>query len=337
MNQSSLSYNRLIIIAVTALLVTGIVIIVLDRNNIANLIGKANWLYIGIALITTGGSYFCQCYCYVLLNRLFDVNPGFKTLFLVGFASIAIGNVVSTPFGLTEHGIRAMLLVPRGYKFGNVTAASIFHSYIKDAAILILGSGVLFYQVLTEDLPTRVTRILIGVALLASVLLIIFSLLFLSKRMRRLILRGLSNLWRFFTKRDLRKQADDFDRAIELTKTELRKRPKIGFILLGFMFGDWIFALATLELCFNALGLTTPFTTLTSGYIVGKAAAILSLIPGGIGVQSASTGGIYTLLGIPFSIAILAAVLFPLVYQYIPFITSFPIFRSLLRAIRRRK
>ncbi len=331
MSQSPIRYNRFIIIGVAAILVSGIVIITLDRNSIIGILSKANWLFVGIALVTTGGSYFFQCFSFVILYRLFDINPGFNLLFQVGYTSIALGNMISTPFGVTEHAIRSLLLVPRGYKFGDVVAASIFHSYIKDIAILIMAPGVLFFQILTETLSANVIKILVIVASLAMALLIIFSLLFLSKVVRGYILLGLTGIWQLIARHSLRKQAADFDNAIEQTKVRLREHPGVGFILLGFMFGDWIFTLATLELCFIALGLIMPFTSLTSGYIVGKTATILSLIPGGIGIQAPSTGGIFSLLGIPFSLALLVAVLFRVVYQYIPYIASLPLFRSLVK------
>jgi uncharacterized protein (TIRG00374 family) len=331
MSQPTIKYNRFIIIGVIALLVTGIVIIALDRNSISGIIGKANWLFVGLALISTGLSYFFQCFSFVILNRLFDINPGFGMLFKIGYVSLAIGNIVSTPLGITEHAIRSVLLVPRGYRGGDVVAASVSHSYIKDVAILFLAPGVLLFQVLTEHLASNVSRILTILAILAVALLIVYSLIFLSKNIRGFILRGIAKIWRLIVRRNSQKQTGDFNNAIEQTKTELSEHPRLGFLLLGFMFGDWIFTLVTFELCFMAFGLVTPFTSLTSGYIVGRTAALLSLIPGGIGIQSTSTAGIYSLLGIPFSIALLVAVLFRVVYQYIPYISSFPLFRSLLR------
>jgi glycosyltransferase 2 family protein len=331
MNQFPIRYRRFIIIGVLALLVLGIIIIFLDRNNIAGVISKANWIFAGIALITTGISYCFECFNYVILNRLFNVNPGFGPLFLVGYVSITIGNLISTPFGFTEHSIRAILLVPRGYKSGDVVAASMFHSYIKDVTILALAPGVIFYQLLTENLPDNVVRILMIVAILASMLLIVFSLMFLSKVIRGFILRVLAGLTRLIIRRYPEKQIGDFDFAIERAKSELRKHPTTGFILLGFSFADWILVLVTVELCFIAFGLVIPFTSLTSGFVVGKTAGLLSLIPGGIGVQDASTGAIYSLLGTPFSVAILVFVLFRVIYHFVPYFISFPLLRSLLR------
>ncbi len=335
MAQLPIKYNRLILIAVAAFVVTGIIIIALDREQIVGIVGKANWVYAGIAAIATGGSYFFEIYSYIVLNRLFNINPGYGKLFSIGFTSTAIGNVVSTPFGVTDHTIRGILLVPRGYKSGDVVAASIFHSYIKDVAILILAPGVMIYQLLTEDLSPIASRVLIIVAILTTALLIIFSLLLLSKVVRGYILRVLFRLWRLITRRNPQKFMGDFDNAVEETKTKLKEHPALGFILLGSMFADWLFVLVSLELCFLAFGLTAPFTSVTSGYIVGKTAAIISFIPGGIGVQTLSTAGIYSLLGIPFSIAILVDVLFRVIYQYIPYVISLFLFRYLLKPVYR--
>ncbi len=337
MGQPPISYNKFLIIAIIAFVVTGIVIVAMAHNNIANIIGKAKWVYLGIALATTSISYFFQVFSYVILNRLFQVNPGFGLLSVIGFASIAIGNVVSTPFAITEHGIRALLLVPRGFKAGDVLGASIFHSFIKDVAILVLAPGVMIYQSLTDQLSAQVVRIFIIVAVLALLLLVIFCLIFIFGKIRRAILGALARIWRFITHHSPKKQFDDFDKAIEQTNTHLKQHPRTGLYLLGLMVGDWIFALATLELCFNAFGLVTPFTTLTSGFIVGKTATVLSLIPGGIGVQSTSTGGIFALLGIPFKTGTLVAELFRISYQYIPYIASLVIFRQLLRNMRQSR
>jgi uncharacterized protein (TIRG00374 family) len=336
MAQTPIKYNRFIIIAVIAFVVTGLIIIALDRQQIVSIVGKANWVFAGIAAITTGGSYFFECYSYIVLNRLFNINPGYGKLFSIGFTSIAIGNVVSTPFGVTDHSIRGLLLIPRGFKSGDVIAASIFHSYIKDVAILVLAPGVMIYQLLTENLSPAASRILIIVAILTAALLAVFSLLFLSRVIRGYILRALFKVWRLIARRNPQNIMGDFDNAVDETKTKLKEHPALGFILLGSMFADWIFALGSLELCFMAFGLTAPFTSVTSGYIVGKTAAIISLIPGGIGIQTLSTAGTYALLGIPFSIAILVDVLFRVIYQYIPYVISLFLFRYLLKSVSLR-
>jgi hypothetical protein len=99
------------------------------------------------------------------------------------------------------------------------------------------------------------------VATLSIVLLIIYALLYFSKKIRGAFLRGIAGLWHLITRRSLQKQMADFDNAIEQIKIRIEKQPAVGLVLLGLMLGDWFFALTTLELCFMAIGLTAPFTS----------------------------------------------------------------------------
>lgn len=335
MNESPIKYRRLVIIAIVAILVIGIIIVILDSKHFETIIERANWSFIVLALATTAGALLFQCYSYVIINRAFSINSGFLNLFGIGFASIAVGSVVSTPLSITEHSIRAALLVPQGYKFGDVVAASMFHSFIKDIAILILAPGTIIYQMLTESLSTDALRILSIIIALAvgSILIIILS--FISKKFRDFFLRLTERFWNIITRKSAHKQINDFDFAVEQIKHTLRGKPRLLFILLFLMLGDWTFTLATLELCFVAFGMTTPLTVLVSGFVVAKTATIISFIPGGLGVLPASAAGAFTLFHIEFRFAFLVVALYQVVYNFIPYFASFVLFRFLLAKIKR--
>jgi len=55
------------------------------------------------------------------------------------------------------------------------------------------------------------------------------------------------------------------------------------------------------------------------------------MVPGGLGVQEASMAGIYALLGMSFTQAALVAILFRVVYDFIPFFISLPLYAWLMR------
>ena len=74
---------------------------------------------------------------------------------------------------------------------------------------------------------------------------------------------------------------------------------------------------------------------LITGFAVGITVGVLSLVPGGLGVQELSMAGIYSLLGVPFAQAVLVASLFRVVYYFIPFVMSLSFYRRLLREIAR--
>jgi uncharacterized protein (TIRG00374 family) len=333
MNKPPIKYRRLAIAVIISLLVIGIIIVALSGKEALNIVERADWGFVTFALVASTIALLFQCYSYVIINRAFGVNAGFLNLLGIGFASITIGNVVSTPFSLTEFSIRTALLVPQGFKFGDVAAASALHSYIKDMAILILAPATIIYQIMSENLSSTAVHVLIIIVALAAGALLLITFLFISKSFRDFFLGGINKLWHFITRQSAQKQFDDFDFAIEQIKVKLRENPQLGLYLLGLMFGDWIFTLLSFELCFLAFGMVIPFTILVSAFTVGKTATILSFIPGGIGVRSTSTAGALTLFHINFDVALLVVVLYRIVYDFIPYFASFVILRFLLKKL----
>jgi uncharacterized protein (TIRG00374 family) len=71
--------------------------------------------------------------------------------------------------------------------------------------------------------------------------------------------------------------------------------------------------------------------TLITGFSLGITAGFVSMVPGGLGVQEGSLAGIYALFGIPIGTAVLAAILFRIVYYFVPFLVSLGFYRRLLR------
>jgi uncharacterized protein (TIRG00374 family) len=97
------------------------------------------------------------------------------------------------------------------------------------------------------------------------------------------------------------------------------------------MVGDWAFAAVTLWFCFGAFGHAPSLGVLLSGFGIGISAGNLSMVPGGLGVQEASMAGVYALLGTSFAQAVLAAILFRVVYDFVPFFISLPLYGRLMR------
>ena len=72
---------------------------------------------------------------------------------------------------------------------------------------------------------------------------------------------------------------------------------------------------------------------LISGFSIGMTAGVLSMVPGGLGVQEGSMAGVYALLGVPVHQAILAAILFRVLYYFAPYLFSLSLYHRLLRKV----
>jgi uncharacterized protein (TIRG00374 family) len=83
--------------------------------------------------------------------------------------------------------------------------------------------------------------------------------------------------------------------------------------------------------CFEALRTPVHPGVLLTGFAIGVSVGFLSMLPGGIGAQEGSMAGIYVLLGVGYERALLAAMLFRVIYYVVPFALSLILYARLLR------
>jgi uncharacterized protein (TIRG00374 family) len=113
----------------------------------------------------------------------------------------------------------------------------------------------------------------------------------------------------------------------------LRRQPLLFALLVGLIGADWMASVVALWFCFDALGDPIGAGVLLTGFAIGITAGVLSMVPGGLGVQEGSMAGIYALLGVPFHQAVLASILFRVVYYLVPYVVSLGFYWRLLRQV----
>jgi uncharacterized protein (TIRG00374 family) len=148
---------------------------------------------------------------------------------------------------------------------------------------------------------------------------------------RSAVLRILNRLWHLFRRRNSTSFLSDLDAALTLGAAKVRSHPSALALPLGSMLANLVFTVVSLWFCFAAIGNQLGPGVLVIGFVIGVSAGNLSMVPGGLGVQEASMAGMYALFGVPFAQAVLAAVLFRVVYDFIPFFVSLAMYRTLLR------
>jgi uncharacterized protein (TIRG00374 family) len=111
----------------------------------------------------------------------------------------------------------------------------------------------------------------------------------------------------------------------------MRQQPISILIVLTLVIIDWSASAATLWLSFRSLGIALMLGQVITGFVIGIVAGVASMIPGGLGVQEGSMAGIFALLGVSFDRAVLASVLFRVIYFFVPYLISLTLYRGLLR------
>ncbi len=100
--------------------------------------------------------------------------------------------------------------------------------------------------------------------------------------------------------------------------------------IVGLVVIDWVGSALTLGFCFQALGSPLPAGVLFTGFVIGIMAGVLSSLPAGIGVQEGSMAGVFSLLGVGFGKAVLASILFRVVFYVLPYVVSLAFYWRLM-------
>jgi glycosyltransferase 2 family protein len=310
------------------------VVLFFDRRA-TELLFNAHWPRLVWALVFTFVSLFFATYGFYYICRELKLKIDPKKLFLIGFATIAINDLV-TSGGTAGFSVRILLLRNKEISGKQILSASLFHSYFNLLVAVFFLPFSIFFLSLADGFPSGTKAALSVFSFLLIALFIFASWIFMSSRARARVLGIFARLLRRLTKKDRTASFSVFNEVLDQGAAVIKKK-KVIFILFAVTFLDWLFSFSALAACFWALGISLPLGLILSGFFIGIIAGFVSIIPGGLGVQEGSMAGIFALLGMPFSQAIIAAVLFRLVYYVIPFVPGIFFYANEMRSLRAEK
>jgi uncharacterized protein (TIRG00374 family) len=322
-------YQRIIPALVLALVILGVIIVILDWREVGRVLVEANWWQVLPALAFTAGSYLCLSYGMAAVFSIFRIRLGTRDLLEIGFVSNALNYLLSVG-GTIGLSLRFMLMKRRGLSAEDILAPSLFHSYFNNLALFALLPVGLLNILLSHPLSIG-SRWGIGTgAVILVILLILATLLVFISKVRIFLLNQLARLWRTITHKEIGPALRDFNNALEKGVITIRRHPISLLRPVLFIIGDWTFSIMALWFCFLSFGTHLGVGTLITGFGAGVTVGLLSLIPGGLGIQEGSMSAVYAGLGVPLEQALLAAVLFRVVYYFVPFLISLAFYRRLL-------
>ena len=316
-------------LAAAALVAFGLAAVVSEWAGIRDAVGQAHWRPLALALAFTALSYACLAYSFAAISRLFGVRMGRKELFEIGFVSYALSHLLSSG-GAAGYSLRVLVARRRGLPVADVLAASFLHSAFNNLALFLLLPVGLAYALTRRSLSSSTLVEVGAAAFVLLVLVVAVGATLVSGRVRSAALRSAGALWHRLFRRDIGPRLSELDATMGRAVASARGRPG-RLILPALCVGaDWSASAAALWACFLALGRPLGVGVLIAGFAIGVVAGLVSMVPGGIGVQDGSMAAVYALLGVPLGVAVLAAVLFRLVYYVVPFLVSLAFYRRLL-------
>jgi uncharacterized protein (TIRG00374 family) len=283
------------------------------------------------ALLFTALSYLALSASFSSINEIFGIHLRRRDQMEIGFVAFSLNNLVSVG-GLAGYSLRLFLLRRRGMSDGDIVGASLVHSYANQLMMMSLLPLGLLYVLVNHPLgQSRTLELSIG-ASLSLLALVLTTFLLLNGVARHRAGVFVEWLARRVLHRDVHESVQRLESTIRDGLVALRRRPSRMVVPLLLVVLDWAMSAAALGACFLALRTPVHPGVLLTGFAIGVAVGFLSMLPGGLGAQEGSMAGIYVLLGVGYERALLAAMLFRVIYYVIPFGASVVLYTHLLRS-----
>jgi uncharacterized protein (TIRG00374 family) len=326
---AKIDLKRWVPILVVLVALIGLVVIVADWDRIRTALSQARWEPLPFALAATLISYTCTSYSFARVSRLLGVEMSTKDLVIVGFVSSVLNHLVLSG-GAAGYSVRFMLMNRDGVSMREVVAISILHFLLTGLWMVAMLPVGLAYLSANASLGRPTAMLLVASALLVSLGTLLATGLAFWGKMRRRAIRLLVKMARILVHRDIEEPLARFDATMTLGVQAMRNDPGSMLTIGSLIVVDWVFSATTLWFCFRAFDVTLSPGQLVSGFVIGTVAGVASLFPGGLGVQEVSITGTLALLGIPLEKAVVAAVLYRVVYSIIPYLVSLGFYRLVL-------
>ena len=333
--------KRWVKIGIFILIAVAVLVSVSDIRKMIRLSAKLDPYFLCLSFSAAFASYLLIAISLKKILELMNIRLPFLEIFTISWISTSINYVLSTG-GVGGFTARVYLLKKKGVSYSDTIVVSIIHTFIMNVILMLFV--LIGFATLIAHKQIRTYNFIIS-SLLIFVALYITYLAFKSVVNRKFrenwidrIARWTNKLHSFFSTKgdnlietgELKSFKAEFNKGMELMglkKGEL-KAPVL------YIFLDWIGCLLTLYFCFLAIHYFIHPEVLVVGFAVGLFASILSLIPGGLGVMEGSMAAVYYSLTVPLEEAIVAVILYRLIYYVFPFLTSLLFYRSLFKEAR---
>ncbi len=323
-------HQRLVTVLILAILIIGVALVASDWQDMRQVLAAADWRFLIPVILFTFCSYAFYSYAYAYVAQMLGIGMGKRELAEVCFISSIVNHVLTTG-GVVGYSLRYLLMKMYNVSLKDVLSSSFLHYYLTSLDMLTFLPLSFIFLLLNASVP-RGAAIALGLMTLVfgCVLFFITSMVLFPSR-RRPVINLLARLGRKLLRRDLADWLAQLDDSLSRGTAAIRQKPvRLVWIMLLTLL-DFASSIIALGFVFEALGPPVKAGVLVSGYVIGIMAGLLSMVPGGLGIQEGSMAGIYALMGVRLEQAVLAAILFRLLYYLFPYFLILPFYNRLLQ------
>ena len=251
----------------------------------------------------------------------------------IALVSTTVNYAVSS-LGASGFALRAHLLNRRRVPFGTCVTASIVITvllYFVLAIIILQGSVLMLFHssTTTVQLLKNFGLIVVMCAVCVVVTAFLFNNEWRSKYIRKTFRLMNKVLFHGFGALIPKGRYDDFmdqlDEGIDLIH---KKKKKMTWTII-YVCADWLFTILVLFFAFRAVGVHIAAGVLVAGFAVGMVTTLIPILPGGLGAMELAMTAVYAQMGIDWDAALMATLIYRVVYYVLPGIISIFIYWGL--------
>ncbi len=311
-----------------------------DVRELWRVLADADHVLLLLPLACVAASYLTMALSYQGIALAADERFRFLDMLKITLVANSLNYLVATG-GLSGFAARTYYFTRRSMPAEKAVVISLAQTFLTNITLLAFVLLGFSYVVTAHELD--------GAALTSTAVLTVSFLLvalgagvvLLNRALRRRALLLTADLtYRTFRKLrpasglsriSLRRYMATLDHGIAFLLASKRKMiAPLVFIIL-----DWVFTILILHTSFLAIRELLPFGQTVVGFSVGIVLSFLSLIPGGLGVMEGSMSAIFAGMGVPFEVAVAAALLFRTFYYIVPLVVSLVFLRGILLQVKR--
>ncbi len=244
----------------------------------------------------------------------------------IGLVSTTTNYFISTA-GVSGFALKAHLLRKRHVPYGVTVTASVLTSAILYIVLaVIIGQGLTYLVMHLQGTRIAIMESALGLLILIGVTLPLLVFFF-NHRVRgkitRRVFHWLNRGAFFFSKSEIpREDFEEFESQLRAGLESVRTAKGQLTKTIAYTALDWSLCMTTLYFAFRAVGLTLSVGHLSAGFTAGMAATLIPFLPGGLGVVEGSMAAIFASLGLDYEKALVAVLLYRLVYYVVPGVLS---------------
>jgi uncharacterized protein (TIRG00374 family) len=301
-------------------------------RDLADVISTLDPFLLSLPLFATLLSYLTMSLSYEGIARAAGSDIRQRDMLRITFVANTANYVLPTG-GFSGFALRMMMLKKKGVTAGRAVLISFTQTLLTNVMLVVFILYGLLHMIASGNLDGG------SVAAVAAVSGILFAflgscLLMVYRQSARDLLLGKvldiceAILVRFGYFDQYKVGLHRFFLHIDEGMEFFAERPRAMVGPLAWIFLDWVFTIAVLYAAFYSVGADVSYSDVVIAFSVAIVVAVVSFVPGGVGVLDATLFAMFARTGIPDEQSVLALMIFRVSFYVIPVLLSLAMARS---------